>query len=117
MHRRASSAQKMGTVEADVQAMREALEATLQSHVRMGKARLCDCSLCQQIREALAPGAGERFSDRLREECANIADWKVGQLNADLAKAKSEQAETIRGLLKVAREIGDKIRALKGGIL
>jgi hypothetical protein len=107
----------MVTNGADVQAMREALEATLQSHVRMGKARLCDCSLCQQIREALAPGSGERYADRLREECACVADWKAGQLSSELAKSEGEEAESLRSLLKVAREISDRIRALKGGIL
>ncbi len=105
------------TRDADIQAMREALEATLQSHVRLGKAKLCDCSLCHQIREVLAPGAGQRYSDRLREECANVADWKVGQLNSELAAAKGEAAQGLRAALKVAREIADRIRGLKGGML
>jgi hypothetical protein len=105
------------TRDADIQAMREALEATLQSHVRLGKAKLCDCSLCHQIREALAPLAGQRYSDRLREECANVADWKVGQLTGELSRASDESAQLLRGALKVAREIADRIRALKSGML
>jgi hypothetical protein len=103
--------------DADVQAMREALEATLQSHVRLGKAKSCDCSLCHQIREALTPGAGQRYSDRLREECANVADWKVGQLKSELAASKGKEPERLRSLMKVAQEIADKIRTLRGGTL
>src|SRR4051794_15337233 len=94
--------------EADVEAMREALEATLQSHVRMGEAKLCDCSLCHQIREALAPGSGQRHADRLREECANVADWKVRQLSNELSSVDDTDAERVRAMLKVAREIGDR---------
>ncbi len=105
------------TRDAEIEAMREALEATLQSHVRMGKARGCDCSLCHQIREALAPNSGVRHADRLREECANVADWKAGQISQALSGVKGKDAEGLRSMLKVAREIADRIRALKGSRL
>jgi len=90
--------------EATVAAMREALEAALQSHVNLGKARRCDCSLCVQIRQALEPGAGRGFADRLREECAQVADWKASQVDT----RQSPEAQ------KAAREIADRIRILKG---
>src|SRR4051812_45584356 len=100
--------------EAEVAAMREALNAALQPHIKMGKAFVCDCSLCMQIRDALATGAGERYADRVREECALVADWKADQLGADASKATPEQAEAIKAQAKIAREVGDRIRVLKG---
>jgi len=92
-------------------AMREALEATLQSHERSLKAQRCTCSLCLQIRDALAAGAGDRFADRLREECAGIADWRAEELR----KASLGGDEALKRAAKVAREIGDRIRALRRG--
>jgi hypothetical protein len=94
-------------------AMREALLAALQPHIKMGKAFICDCSLCRQIRDALEAGAGERFADSIREECALVADWKADQLTAE-ANASSEKSDAVRTQAKVAREVADRIRVLKG---
>jgi len=99
--------------ESEHAAMREALEAALQSHVKLGKAYRCECSLCAQIREALAGDAGRSYGDRIREECALVADWKADQLKGEA----TNQPNTGDGralALKAAREIGDRIRALKG---
>ena len=90
--------------EAQVAALREALLATLQSHQRMGKAAPCDCSLCEQIRDALKEDAGSSYRRRLREECAQVADWVADQT----ARLESKQSP----IVKVAREIGARIRLL-----
>jgi hypothetical protein len=99
--------------EARFAAMREALEAALQAHVRLGKAQRCDCSQCVQIRAALDSKAGQGFAERIREECAQVADWKADQLSSQLAGADPAQTELIRAALKVVREVGDRIRVLK----
>ena len=93
--------------------MREALEAALQSHVKLGKAYRCECSLCAQIREALASDAGRAYGDRIREECALVADWKADQLKGD-ATSRPDAGDDRALAHKAAREIGDRIRALKG---
>jgi hypothetical protein len=95
--------------------MREALEAALQSHVRLGKAYRCECSLCAQIREALACEAGKSYGDRIREECALVADWKADQLKGEAAATQAHDGRA--QALRAAREIGDRIRALKGRLL
>jgi hypothetical protein len=100
--------------EAHLAAMREALSAALQSHVNLGKARPCSCSLCSQIRAALQPGAGASFSDYVREECAQVADWKIAQLQGELSLHPDEG---LKLALKSAREIADRIRVLKGRTL
>jgi hypothetical protein len=95
-------------------AMREALEAALQSHVKLGKAYRCECSLCTQIREALGPAAGRGYADGVREECAQIADWKAEQIKVSVAVAQGAEAEGLKAAFKVAREVADRIRTLKG---
>lgn len=100
--------------EATLSAMREALQAALQSHVRMGKARLCECSLCLQIRDALKKEGGAAHADRLREECAQVADWKASQIETSLTDTPPDQQPTVRIALKTARDIADRIRVLKG---
>ncbi len=101
-------------LQAEYAAMREALEAALQSHVNLGKAYRCECSLCIQIREALSPGAGRGYADRLREECAQIADWKAEQIRASAPVAPEPEAQCLKVALKTAREVADRIRTLKG---
>jgi len=100
--------------EAENAAMREALQSALQSHVRLGKAYRCDCSLCVQIRDSLEEGAGLRYADRIREECAAIADWRVEQLVTEMRTAPESEVPRLRMMQKIAREIGDRIRSLKG---
>ncbi len=102
--------------EAEYAAMREALQGVLQSHVRLGKAYRCECSLCAQIRDALEPGGGQRYADRIRDECAGIADWKVDQIATMLKTASEQEAPSLRLMQKVGREIADRIRALKGRV-
>ena len=99
--------------ESEHAAMREALEAALQSHVKLGKAYRCECSLCTQIREALACDAGRSYSDRIREECAQVADWKADQLRGE-GTSPPNPGDGRALAQKAAREIGDRIRALKG---
>ncbi len=101
-------------VPSEYAAMREALEAALQSHVKLGKAYRCECSLCAQIRDALGAAAGRGYADRLREECAQIADWKAEQIRASAAVAQGAEAEGLKAALKTAREVADRIRTLKG---
>lgn len=101
-------------LQAEYAAMREALEAALQSHVNLGKAYRCECSLCAQIREALSAGAGRGYADRLREECAQIADWKAEQIRASTPVAQEAEAQCLKAALKTAREVADRIRTLKG---
>jgi hypothetical protein len=98
--------------EAVFAAMREALQAALQSHVRLGKAYRCDCSLCVQIRHALETTAGADFADRIREECAQVADWKAAQCGKQLNDTSS-QVDALRAAHKTATEIADRIRVLK----
>ena len=100
--------------ESDYAAMHEALQAALQSHVKLGKAYRCECSLCAQIRDALALGAGKSYGDRIREECALVADWKADQLKGEAARVGGNGADWLTLAHRAAREIGDRIRALKG---
>jgi glutamyl/glutaminyl-tRNA synthetase len=98
--------------ESDYAVMHEALQAALQSHVKMGKAYRCECSLCAQIRDALALGAGRSYGDRIREECALVADWK-----GEAARTSGSGVDGLAVAHKAAREIGDRIRALKNRML
>lgn len=96
--------------DAELATRNAALEAALQSHANQGKAQRCDCSLCYQLRDALADGAGRRYADLLREECALVAE-EVYQ------RARTSEAQETGPALrpsKVAREIADRIRMLKG---
>ena len=101
-------------VPSEYAAMREALEAALQSHVRLGKAYRCECSLCTQIRDALGATAGQGFADRVREECAQIADWKAQQIKTSTPMAPEAEAPCLTAAFKTAREVADRIRTLKG---
>jgi hypothetical protein len=103
--------------ESDYAVMHEALQAALQSHVKMGKAYRCECSLCAQIRDALALGAGRSYGDRIREECALVADWKADQLKGEAARTSGSGVDGLAVAHKAAREIGDRIRALKNRML
>lgn len=91
--------------------MRDALAAALQSHQRMGKAAPCDCSLCKQVREALSPAGGANYRQRLREECAQVADWVADQLAAR-ERAGEVLDPAAKAAVKAAREIGTRIRLL-----
>ena len=95
--------------EASLAVLREALEATLQSHQRFGKAAPCDCSLCHQIRDALANRAGATFRKRIQEECAGVAEWTARQL---MAKAPAPDDTPTQLAVKTAREIAGRIRVL-----
>jgi hypothetical protein len=99
-------------LEARCAAMREALQAALQSHVKLGKAYRCDCSLCIQIRASLEPEGGVEFADRVRAECAQVADWKLSQLRSELATASNQTAEPIKTAMQAVREVADRIRVL-----
>jgi hypothetical protein len=99
-------------LEAQCAVLREALQAALQSHVKLGKAAPCDCSLCHQMRAAIEPGAGAEYADRLRAECAQVADWKVTQLNTALAAATGPETEVLRAASRAVREVADRIRVL-----
>jgi hypothetical protein len=100
--------------EASVAVMREALEATLQSHMNQGRARPCECSLCVQIRHALQPDGGKGFADRIREECAQIADWKAKQAEPPPGLDNSNAELAVKAVQRAAKEIADRIRVLKG---
>jgi hypothetical protein len=95
--------------EASLAVLREALEATLQSHQRFGKAAPCDCSLCKQIRDALAPQAGATFRKRVQEECAGVADWTAQQLVARSGGSGNPETQLA---IRTAREIAGRIRVL-----
>jgi hypothetical protein len=89
--------------------MRDALHATLQSHQRLGKAAPCDCSLCHQIRDALGPQAVQAYRQRLREECALVADWIADQV---ASQQEGSPEVSVKLAIKTAREIGTRIRLL-----
>jgi hypothetical protein len=100
-------------IESQLGAMREALLAAMQSHAKLGKAKPCDCSLCEQVSAALRSDAGANFGDRIREECAQIADWKAAQLQGELSAKSLGNAEPLKAGIRAAREISDRIRVLK----
>lgn len=97
--------------EANVAVRNAAIEAALQSHANRGKAQRCDCTLCIQLRDALSDGAGKRFADLMREECALVADEIYQRERREEAAGTATKDSRPTRLL---REVADRIRLLKG---
>lgn len=92
--------------ESDVAAMREALEYALLAHANKGRARPCDCSLCEMIRKALSSEAGRSYAQRLRQECIDVVQFKV-----DTLRKHPEEAAQLKAV-HVAREICEMLKGM-----
>lgn len=84
----------------------QALRSALQAHATPGLAEPCKCSLCLEIKMALADNSGETFRDAIREACAQIADAAYYELKSEEERGRFRAGRPSA----IAKDISNRIR-------